>query len=180
MAPRFRARPSVASRTTGIAEVDAKLAALSSKVARRVVRKASIAGQKVLKAAIVRNIDSTAGNVSPDLRRLIRATVGSRFRKKRGRDEMDAKVGVNVGKRAKPRARSGANSGGVGIAAANIHWAILGTVARYVRKRNNRFAGRMKQFPVIRRAAAAAMQQAQAVVRKLALEEIEGEIAKLR
>jgi hypothetical protein len=169
-------QPGFASRTTGIAEIDAKLAGLSSKAARRITRKATNAGLKVLTDQIRAEIK--AESISPQLRRALLKTVGRRFKRRSGRDEMNAKAGLGVGKKPKPVVRSGKNKGGVGLSTRNIHWFALGTKSRFT-KSSRRYSGRIKAVPAVSRAGTKAAPKATQTMRSVALAEIAVELRKL-
>lgn len=157
------------SRVTGIAKVDARLAAVDSKIARKIVRKATAAGLKVVSDHIRTEIK--AAPISAQLKRALLKTVGRRFKKNRKTGMMEAKAGVAVGKKTKPLARSGRNKGGVGIGPRNVHWFVLGTKSRRVKK-GGRFAGRITAVPVVARAGQKSAPIAKATMSRVALEEL--------
>jgi hypothetical protein len=174
---------SVVSKTTGIAEIDAKLAALASKSARRVARKATNAGLKVITDKI--RLEIKTEPISPQLKRALLRTVGRRFKRDSRSDSMSAKAGLGVGKKSKPAKRSGKNKGGVGLTTRNLHWFALGTIQRLVTTRRGsslkrkRYSGRIKAVPAVARAGRKAATEAISTIRRVALEEIANEVKKL-
>lgn len=160
------------SKVTGVHAVDQQLIKLESKVARRIVRKATNAGLKEVTDAIRSEIK--AAPLSPQLRRALLRTVGRRFKKNRRTGQLEAKAGVSVGKKTKPLNRSGRNKGGVGIGPRNVHWFILGTQNRTVKK-TRRNSGRIKAVPVVARAGQKAGGTAKATMEKVAREELRKE-----
>lgn len=73
-----------------------------------------------------------------------RKGVRSRFKNKKKRNEITAKVGFGVGKKKKnaPKIvnRKGGKRGGVGISAQNIHWWVAGTKTRQTKRNADRGA----------------------------------------
>ena len=92
---------------------------------------------------------------------------------------------MGLGKR-KPAKRSGRNAGGVGISKQNVHWFLLGTKTRYVRRFRGRklnklrHAGRIAAVPVVANAGRKAAGEIVRTVRRTALEEIESTVRKMR
>jgi len=109
---------------TGHTKIDAALRRISDpKSVNRIARKAITAGQRLVVSAIKREIPGSLKDA--------KAAIGSKFRRAKT-GQVSARVGAAVGK--KQEARTRRKSGGVGIGAANIHWAILGTGQRFTRK----------------------------------------------
>lgn len=160
---------SLQSRITGVASVDRRLALLESKVARRIVRKSTTAGLKVVSDAIRAEIK--AAPISPQLKRSLARTVGRRFKKSRKTGQLEAKAGVAVGKKTKPLTRSGRNKGGVGIGPRNVHWFVLGTKNRTVKK-TRQSSGRIKAVPVVAGAGQKAGPAARSTMERVAMQEI--------
>ena len=124
---------------TGIDAIDRRLLELSTKSIRKVVRSA-VSGAQTLGVRIVRQEIDADDSLSPQLKRALKRTLGSRFKRKRTGDlGMESKFGFSVGKRNTAK-RSGKNKSGVGIDKANAHWFALGTRIRTVK--TGRFAGR--------------------------------------
>ncbi len=120
----------ISANTTGIKEIDRRLAELAGKEARKVVRAGVGAGLTVL-AQEVRSQTQSA-DVSSRMRRSLLKTVGKRFAKAKAgvsKGTLQAKAGFSVGKKMKQAAK-GRGRPGVGIDARNVHWALLGTGAR--------------------------------------------------
>lgn len=106
------------------------------------VRASMVSIAKAMRAAV----NSTSA--SSELKREARKSIGSRFAKpKMGnrRGIKEAKVGFSVGKSGKAIKRAGAARGkriaagksgskGVGVSAQNIHWFVLGTKKRFLKK----------------------------------------------
>lgn len=71
-----------------------------------------------------------------------RKGVRSRFKNKKKKNEITAKVGFGVGKKSKKAPakinRKGGRRGGVGISAQNIHWWVAGTKQRQTKRNANR------------------------------------------
>lgn len=146
---------------TGVEEIDRKLNGLANKEKRKIVRASTNAGMTVFAKALRKSVD--AEQISPQLKRAMKATVGRRFRKKKPwLDGMEAKVGFGVGKQkkdqsgkfvAKAAKRSGKNKTGVGLGSRNVHWFALGTRVRRVRKTGQE-VGRIRQVRALQRALA--------------------------
>jgi hypothetical protein len=109
---------------TGLKELDAKLRNLANRELRKIARAGIKAGLREMAKGIRREIPAQYKDA--------KKAIGVNARKARVGDakgQYQAKVGAGVGKKAKaPAERSGS---GVGLSAANIHWAILGTGERH-------------------------------------------------
>lgn len=179
----FDMPPNFSNRTTGIAAVDRKLAALASKEQRRIVRKAMTAGLAVGRKAIRSEVSALP--ISPQLKRALRTTIASSFKRDRRITQHAARVGMGLGKR-KPARRSGKNDTGVGISKHNVHWFLLGTKTRTVktlrgrRLRRPRVAGQIKAVPAVANAGRKAAGEMIATVRRTALAEIESTVQRMR
>lgn len=177
------AAPNFSNRTTGIAEIDRKLAAIgSSKEQRRIVRKAFTAGLKVGRDSIRTELKSAP--ISPQLRRALRTTIASSFKRNKRKGIHEARVGMGLGKR-KASKRSGKSSGGVGIGKRNVHWFLLGTKTRTVRTirkrrlKRARFSGQIRAIPIVANAGRKSASKMVQAIRRTALEEIEATLHKL-
>lgn len=131
----------------GATDLLQRLERLRSVGAPKVARAAVKAGLVPLKKQLRGQIN--AASVSPEMKRAIRSTLGSRVMADKadgGGQRIGGKVGFGVGKATKTKkekahARNmqgqggGVTGRGVGISAADIHWAILGTQPRTLTKR---------------------------------------------
>jgi hypothetical protein len=152
---------------TGVAECDAMLKAVGTKVGNRAAR-------SVLAKAVRLAVKRIKAKV-PSAQKSVRAAIGGNVKRRKGgadRGLVTAKAGAAVGAGAKAKAagkkrtRLGRDSttgrfgsveskgGGIGIGAENIHWYILGTGERTVRKTGQR-VGRMPAHPIVKDAMAA-------------------------
>ena len=172
------------NRVIGIPELDGKLAAIAShKEQRRIVRKTFTAGNSVGRKAIRTEVNTS--NLSPQLKRALKATIGSSFKKDRRNGQHAAKFGMSIGKR-KPARRSGKNKTGVGIGKANVHWFLLGTKVRMVRKwrgrklNRQRHAGQIKAIPAVANAYRKSANDIQQTMVRTALAEIESTVNRLK
>jgi len=136
------------STTTGFEDLDSILAELPDKVKKRVVRSAVGAQMAVMRKAVRREIGSTPG-ISPQLKRPMKAAVGSRYKRNRRTHVKEAKVGFGVGRQKGTAKRSGKNKGGVGINKRNAHWFAVGTKSRY---ENGAYRGRIESMDAVGRA----------------------------
>ena len=120
----------------GDKELERKLKHLSRRGSKRAIT-AGIRGSMVPIARAMRAaINATAA--STDLKREARKAIGARFGKTRRITERHAKVGFSVGKKAKQiraayRSKK-VDEKGVGISATNVHWFVLGTDERVLKK----------------------------------------------
>jgi len=128
---------------TGDKQLDRKLIELGDKSAKKAMRAGVNAGLAKIAMAIRAAINATSA--SPEMKAEARKTIGKRFAKAKAgvsRGEMQAKVGFGVGKKrqtkeqseAQKQARKLQRKKGVGIGAANIHWFVLGTVERHLKR----------------------------------------------
>ncbi len=120
----------------GDKELERKLKHLSRRGSKRAITAGIRASMTPIARAMRAAINSS--DATAELKRAARASIGARFGKTRRITERRAKVGFSVGKKAKQiRAayRSKKVDGkGVGISAANIHWFVLGTDERTLKK----------------------------------------------
>jgi len=163
----------------GIPELDARLDGLKLAVANRVARSALSKGVRVAVKKIKAEVPSTQKH--------LRKAIGGYVKKqKRGANKgiVEAKAGAAVGKNkaaqasdavAANAARNG--KGGAGISAANIHWYIMGTQERTVKKTGQR-VGRMPANPIVQRAMATGKGPVLAAVKDGVMDGIEREAAK--
>lgn len=93
---------------------------------------------KVLSAMIRGQMSPIQKQMKADVDRKVkegRKGVRSRFKNKKKKNEITAKVGFGVGKKSKKAPakvnRKGNKAGGVGISAQNIHWWVAGTKRRH-------------------------------------------------
>lgn len=122
---------------TGLHRLDSTLRHLASQGTKKAAKAGLSAALTVVVKAVRQQVNATPG-ITSDLKREARRAIGKRVRTKRL--HVTGKVGFGVGKRkskvaaaTKARAKriaKGKASGGVGISAANIHWAVLGTSER--------------------------------------------------
>lgn len=172
-----------ASRTIlGIPELDARLEGLQLAVANRVARGALAKGMRVAVKKIKAQIPSGQ-------KQLRKAIGGSVKKQNRGANKgiVEAKAGAAVGQKASKQkaaaqsekaARQAAKKSGVGISAANIHWYILGTQERTVKKTGQR-VGKMPANPVVQKAMASGKGQVLQAVKDGVMQGIEREREKL-
>ena len=133
---------------TGIEDIDRRLNALATREANQCVRSALQSGLTLTKNLIAREIDAES-NISPDLAKALKATLGKRLvTRAKNAASVAAKAGMGVGKRttssrAKAAAKDAGRKGkpGVGISANNVHWFALGTANRYQGLKKVRVAG---------------------------------------
>ena len=121
----------------GLDQINRKLSYLEAKSADKVLS-AMIRGQmKPIETQMKKDVDSQVKEG--------RKGVRSRFKNKKKKNYITAKVGFGVGKKKKtaPKIvnRKGGKQGGVGISAQNIHWWVAGT--------KQRFTGGMKKRSVL-------------------------------
>lgn len=166
----------------GIPELDARLEGLQLAVANRVARGALAKGARLAAKKIKAEI--------PSGQKQLRKAIGSSAKKqKRGPNKgwVEAKAGAAVGKKAaKQKAeaeqtkaqRKAAKKAGVGISAANIHWYIMGTAERTVKKTGQR-VGRMPANPVVQKAMASGKGPVLNAVKEGVMDGIEREREKL-
>ena len=166
--------------TTGLDEIDRRLAQLEYRAARRVVRSSLGAGLTALTKSIRQELNSA--NISPQLRKALRRTLGRRLKRARGAAGragfIEAKAGFGVGPaRRRAAVRSGKNRSGKGIGGPNAHWFALGTRAR--RTKAGTPAGRIRQLKIIDNARRHSEDIVAGAMRKRAFERIEAEVRKL-
>ena len=156
---------------TGIPELDKRLEGMKQAVANRCARaglsKGARLGAKLVKAQV------------PGSQKQIRKAIGSSVKKQKSgpnRGFTQARFGAAVGVKQQPEQKRA--GGGVGISAANIHWYILGTKDRTVRKTGQR-AGRMPANPIVAQAMASGRSQVIDAVKEGTLASIEREAQKL-
>lgn len=117
----------------GLGALVRSLDTLKTSGARRVAKAGVNAGLTVLAQAM--RVAINASGASPAMKRAVKVTISKRLKRKEGQPTV-GKAGFAVGKRsaaklAKAAARAGDRSRrGVGISAANVHWAVLGTAER--------------------------------------------------
>jgi hypothetical protein len=142
MASRHRRQASII--LTGDKECDAMLKAVGTKVGNRVAR--SVLSKAVRLAA--KKIKAHTPIKS------VKKAIGGSVKKQRGgaaKGLVTAKAGAAVGiKKAKAAPKGGTHSG-VGIAAANVHWYILGTAERRV-KTTGQMVGQMPPHDIVKQA----------------------------
>lgn len=121
---------------TGVKDLDKALKELAGSKVKKIARSAISKGMRVLAKAIKQQI--------PPKYKSAKKAIGSRFSKAKGgesKGQVQAKVGAAVGmpkfrkkkgawEKNKQHVASKHSGSGVGISAANIHWAILGTSER--------------------------------------------------
>jgi hypothetical protein len=124
----------------GVRELEAKLRRITKGGPPQVSRAAMQGAAVPLKKSIRGMVNSSSA--SGRMKRAARQTIGSSV-KKNADKTYGMKAGLGVGKRTKAKqtratARHGAykakQAKGVGISAANIHWATLGTKQRFLKK----------------------------------------------
>lgn len=131
----------------GIPELDKRLEGLKLAVANRCARAGLSKGARLAAKKIKAEV--------PSKQKHIRKAIGSSVKKQKAgpnRGFTSAKAGAAVGRASKAvekKARGG--KGGVGISAANIHWFIMGTQERTVKKTGQK-AGRMPPNPIVQKA----------------------------
>ena len=172
MAKSFKRSGGQASRVTGIAEIDARLNLLSSKSARAITRSSTNAGMSAF-ARVVRTQVSAESGISSDLKRALKRTIGKRFKRRRGEDAMEAKVGLGVGKKNKP-VRSDKNKGGKGVAKSNVHWFALGTKVRTTKR--GRDTGRITKLRIMQRAYAPGVAASRTAMIRIAKVKLDAEV----
>jgi hypothetical protein len=177
---------------TGIREVDQKLDKLARSEANKIARKSVNAGLSSL-AKSLRSAIANYSNISPEMKKALRKTVGKRFITggRAARFGVAAKVGLGVGKGysgTKERKRFGRR--GVGISGNNVHWAARGTDERYTGSRTyrtktgsqrekrktrgpRRYRGAMPQIAVVKIAGRQGLSSVRAVMLEKALQAIE-------
>ena len=176
MAKSFKRSGGQASRVTGIAEIDARLNLLSSKSARAITRSSTNAGMSAF-ARVVRTQVSAESGISSDLKRALKRTIGKRFKRRRGEDAMEAKVGLGVGKKNKP-VRSDKNKGGKGVAKSNVHWFALGTKVRTTKR--GRDTGRITKLRIMQRAYAPGVAASRTAMVRIAKVKLDAEVKAVR
>ncbi len=122
----------ISAKTTGIKEIDRRLAELAGKEARKVVRAGVGAGLVVLNNEL--KAQTRAASISPEMKKALLTTIGKRFAKAKAganKGTLQAKAGFSVGKKMNKPAKGGRLKGhGVGLSANNAHWGLLGTGER--------------------------------------------------
>jgi hypothetical protein len=121
----------------GDKQLERKLKHLSHRGSKRAITAGIRAGMTPIAQAMRAAINSA--DASAELKREARKTIGARFGKTRKISERHAKVGFAVGKRQKQiktaqKGHGERGGGGVGISAANIHWYVMGTDERVLKK----------------------------------------------
>jgi len=131
----------------GAKELEAKLGNLEKRVSKKAISAGIRAGMtpvvKAMRAAINSNVYANAS-----MKAGARRAVGKRFNKKRHKQIREAIVGFAVGRRGSRRYQllsKHKRPRGVGIAAANIHWFVLGTDIRLLAT-SAQYTGRMGAF----------------------------------
>lgn len=118
----------------GVEQLKRKLESLGTTTARRAMRSAVNASMTPIVKAIRAGINATSA--STPLKTEARKTIGKRFGKAKGganRGQVEAKAGFAVGKKPTP-ANDRTGKKGVGVGVANIHWFVLGTAERRLKK----------------------------------------------
>ena len=103
--------------------------------------------------------------------------IASRFKKRKGRNQYNAKVGGGVGKR---NAGKGGTKGGVGIAKENVHWYLMGTSQRITNTGGGEYRGAMPGHKAVSLGFAKSSGRAMANMRKKIRDEITKEVRKLK
>lgn len=145
----MRARGPTAPLLTGVAECDAVLRAVGVKVGNKAARSVLMKGVRLAAKRIKAQV--------PSRQKSVRKAIGGTVRKEKGGADkgiVKAKAGAAVGKSSTEPTGKG-TKGGVGMAAANVHWYVLGTKNRRVRKTGQR-VGKMPSHPIVKSAMAAA------------------------
>lgn len=121
---------------TGIKECDALLKAVGTKIGNRAAR---VVLNKAVRMAAKKIKAQTPV-------RSVKRSIGGKVKTKRGK--VEAKAGAAVGIKKSAGAPKGGTHGGVGIAPANVHWYILGTVTRRTKKGASR--GQMPPHDIVK------------------------------
>lgn len=126
----------------GLADIQAKLSNMASKGGAKLLRAGVGAGMTSLAQSLRAAVNSTAATA--EVKRAARKTIGKRYAKggtsRTGKTtQAAAKVGFGVGfklKRLRQQAAKHSATGrkGVGLSAADVHWFVLGTVERKLKR----------------------------------------------
>lgn len=133
---------------TGVKECDAMLRAVGTKVGNRAAR-------GVLAKAVRLAVKRIKAKV-PSAQKSVRKAIGGSVKKQKGgadRGITKAKAGAGVAKKNAPP--KGGTNGGVGIGPANVHWYVLGTKDRRVKKTGQN-VGKMPAHPIVKEAMSSA------------------------
>lgn len=126
---------------TGVEECDKLLKSVGKTIGNRVARRVLSSGVRLAVKKI---------KAQTDVRSVKKSIGGSVKRKPRG-TTIVAKAGAAVGIKKAKAASKGGTRGGVGIAAENVHWYILGTAERTV-KATGQNVGRMPAHDIVKSA----------------------------
>lgn len=126
---------------TGVEECDKLLKSVGKKIGNRVARRVLSSGVRLAVKKI---------KAQTDVRSVKKSIGGTVKRKSRG-TTIVAKAGAAVGIKKAKAAPKGGTRGGVGIAAENVHWYILGTAERTVKKTGQK-VGRMPAHDIVKSA----------------------------
>lgn len=158
----------------GIPELDKRLEGLKIAVANRCARAGLTKGARLAAKKIKAEV--------PSKDKHLRKAIGSSVKKQKGgpnRGYTQAKAGAAVGRASKATEKKArGNRGGVGISAENIHWYILGTQERTVKKTGQR-SGKMPANPIVQRAMASGKSQVIEAIKEGTLTSIDRERMKL-
>lgn len=137
----------ISATITGDKQLDRKLRELGDKSAKKAMRAGVNASLTKIASAIraVINAATVPGPNATEMKAAARKTIGKRFGKAKAgamRGEIQAKAGFGVGKKkqtkeqleAQKQARGSQRKKGAGIGTANVHWFVLGTGPRTLKK----------------------------------------------
>jgi len=117
----------------GDKELDRNLRKLGEKSSKKAIVAGIRASMRPIATAMRRAINQAIAD--PELKAEARKTIGARFARKYKSDLREAKVGFGVGKkRAKQKATGQGQSAGVGLTSRTVHWFVLGTKERRLKK----------------------------------------------
>ena len=166
----------------GVNKMIANLKKTQAKTARKIERASISAGLTPATKAIRSGVNGTSADAR--LKKAARKTIGRSVKRKRlGESNYQGKVGFGVGKPSKKKraaATARAKGGhGIGLSAANIHWFVLGTAARY--HKSGRFTGILPAYleGIVPRSMASARGLIKDAMRQKAKQVLARETAKL-
>jgi hypothetical protein len=158
----------------GIEELDRRLEGMKLAIANRCARAGLTKGARLAAKLIKKQV--------PGSQKHIRKSIGSSVKKQKGgpnRGFTQAKAGAAVGRASKETGKAARGKrGGVGISAQNIHWYIMGTAERTVKKTGQR-SGRMPANPIVQKAMASGKTQVIEAIKEGTLASIDRERMKL-
>lgn len=126
---------------TGVEECDKLLKSVGKKIGNRVARRVLSMGVRLAAKKIKAQTPVKS----------VKKSIGGTVKKRSRSNVIEAKAGAAVGIKAAKSAPKGGTRGGVGIAAANVHWYILGTAERTVKKTGQK-VGRMPPHDIVKQA----------------------------